>query len=147
MTPSPYRHLTARTERGVLVLTITEAKIQGEDVAATLRQEMLQAVESTACNRVVIDFQHAQYISSAAFRPLLTLRRKLQEQGGRVMLCSLSPVIGDIFYTTRMIGDDGSITRVFEVERDAESAVARLAAEIANHETHEKHETNSAQEP
>ncbi len=127
MAPTNYHYLTARTERGILVLTITQARIQGDDVADALRREMLEAVETSGIHRVVIDFQNAQYISSAAFRPLLALRRKIQPLGGRIMLCNLSPVIGDIFYTTRLISDDGSITPLFEVERTAESAVERLA--------------------
>lgn len=127
MTSSPYRYLDCRTERGILVLTITASKIQGDDVADELRQEMLSAVDKAKARKVVIDFQNAQYISSAAFRPLLAVRRKLHEQGGRVMLCNLSQVIGDIFYTTRMISDSGTITPLFEVEPNTEAALAHLS--------------------
>jgi len=136
MESSPSGNLNYRTEHGILVVTITEAKIQGEDIADTLRREMLAILDSSGATRIVIDFQHAQYISSAAFRPLLAVHRKLQNRGGRIVLCGLSPAVGDIFYTTRMTGPTGSITRMtgesgtitplFDTAKDAEEAVSRL---------------------
>ncbi|HEV3262540.1 MAG TPA: STAS domain-containing protein [Gemmataceae bacterium] len=126
MSEKTYRYLRCRTEQGVLVLTITEPRVQGDDVAETLRQEMLAAVDESGSSKVVIDFRHAEYISSAAFRPLLALRRKLQETGGRIMLCGLSETVGDVFYTTRMISDGGTVSPLFEMEPDEAAAIARL---------------------
>lgn len=121
---APY--LETREEDGVLVFTINAARVEGEDVAEALRHEMLAALANTGSRRVVVDFQHTRYISSAAFRPLLSLRRNLQESGGRLLICGLTPLVGDIFYTTRMISPDGSFTPMFEMEPTAAAAVARL---------------------
>jgi anti-anti-sigma factor len=116
------------TDQGILVLTITEPRVQGEEVAEILRQEMLAALERSGARQVVVDFQHALYISSAAFRPLLSLRRKLQETNGRIVLCGLSKAIGDVFYTTQMISDTGSVAPLFEMQKDVPSAIAHLQA-------------------
>jgi anti-anti-sigma factor len=124
--PTSFLHLTSRTQEGVLVLTITENSVEGEEVPEALRQEMLAAVAKTNARKVVVDFQQTQYISSAAFRPLLALRRKLQEVGGRMLVCGLNPVVGDVFYTTRMISTGASFTAPFEMEPDVAAAVARL---------------------
>jgi len=126
MSAQDYHHLTAGIEQGVLVLTITEAKVQGDQIAEALRQEMLTALAHSGLGKVVVDFRHAEYISSAAFRPLLALRRQLQEAGGRLLLCGLSSVVGDVFHTTRMIDAGGSVTPMFEMETDVVAAVARL---------------------
>jgi len=128
MPEKTYRYLQCRTEQDVLVLTITEARVQGDEVAEDLRQEMLAAVDESGCGKVVIDFRHAEYLSSAAFRPLLALRRKLQETGGRIMLCGLSETVGDVFYTTRMISDGGTVQPLFDMEPDEAAAIARLAS-------------------
>jgi anti-anti-sigma factor len=123
--PQP-RHLKSSIEQGILVLTITETQLQSEAQTQTLLQEMLAAVSSLKAAKVVINLQHIKYISSVAFGPLLHLRRKLQETGGRMILCGLTSVVGDVFYTTRLVSPDGSFAAPFEMEPDVAAAVARL---------------------
>jgi anti-anti-sigma factor len=123
---SPNRYVEAREQQGVLVLTIALSQIEGEVVSDALRQEMLAAIAATGQQRVVVDFRNLKYISSVAFRPLLSLRRKLKEVNGKLILCGLSKAVGDVFYTTRLIGTSGEVSAPFEMQPDVESAVARL---------------------
>ena len=83
-----------------------------------------------AVNRVVIDLQHARYLSSVAFWPLLSLRRQLLDAGGRLVICGLSGDIEDVFMTTKMISPGGEVDAPFEVAPDAAAAVARLLEEV-----------------
>lgn len=126
MPDAPRLHLTTSLQEGVLVLTITDRQVEGEEVPEAIRQEMLSAVEQTGVTKVVVNFANTRLISSAAFRPLLAVRRKLLESGGRLVLCGLSPVIGDVFYTTRMMDATGSASAPFELKDDVPSAVAYL---------------------
>jgi anti-anti-sigma factor len=127
MPTSAYRHLEARTEQGVLVLTITEPHVEGDALAEDLREDMLAALARAGQPRgVVVDFQRTRFISSMAFRPLLSLRRKLQEQGGRLLVCGLSPTVGSVFFNTRLASESGSFQAIFEMEADVAAAVARL---------------------
>ena len=118
--------LRSSLEQGVLVLTIVQPRIQGEEIAQSLREEMLSEVDRAGVNRVVIDLQHARYLSSVAFWPLLSLRRQLLDTGGRLIICGLSGDIEDVFMTTKMISPGGEVDAPFEVAPDAASAVARL---------------------
>jgi anti-anti-sigma factor len=115
-------------DQGVLVLTIVQPRIQGEEVAQALREEMREAVAQAGVNRVVVDLQHAIYLSSVAFWPLLSLRRQLLDAGGRLMICGLSGDVADVFATTKMISTGGEVDAPFEVAPDAPAAVARLTA-------------------
>lgn len=126
MADTSYRHLECRTTEGVLVMTVTEPKVQGEEIAEELRDEMLAALAAAGVNKVAVDFQRVQFISSTAFRPLLAVRRRLQEADGRIVLFGLSKVIGDIFYTTRMVAADGAVRPLFEVEPDEARALTHL---------------------
>lgn len=126
MTPASYRYIACRTEQEILVLTITAAKIQDDEMGETLGREFLAAVAQTGLRKVVIDFQNTKYMSSVAFRPLLLLRQHLRERGGRMMLCGLSPIIGDVFYTTRLASSSGASTAPFQLEPDVAAAIARL---------------------
>jgi len=118
--------LRSSLEQGVLMLTIVQPRIQGEEIAQSLREEMLSEVDRAGVNRVVIDLQHARYLSSVAFWPLLSLRRQLLDAGGRLIICGLSGDIEDIFMTTKMISPGGEVDAPFEVAPDAAAAMARL---------------------
>ena len=121
--------LRSSQDKGILVLTIIQSRIQGEEIAQTLRDEMRQAVEQSRLTQVVIDLQHVRYLSSVAFWPLLSLRRQLNDSGGRMMICGLSGDLEDVFTTTRMISTGGAVDAPFEVAPDVAAAVARLVEE------------------
>jgi anti-anti-sigma factor len=118
--------VSGRTEDGVLVLTILDTHLQEEKVAEALSQELLRLLDECRADRVVVDCHRIQYVSSVAFRPLLQLRRTLQERGGRLVLCCLNKVVGDVFYTTRLVSPDGAVSAPFELAPTVAEAVSRL---------------------
>lgn len=118
--------LRSSVDQGVLILTIVQPRIQGEEIAQALRDEMRESVARTGVNRVVIDLQHTRYLSSVAFWPLLSLRRQLIDAGGRLIICGLSGDIEDVFTTTKMISTGGAVDAPFEVASDTAAAVARM---------------------
>ncbi len=118
--------LHCSVEQGVLVLTVAQPRIQGEEIAQALREEMHDAVEQAGVKEVVVDLQHARYLSSVAFWPLLSLRRQLLHVGGHLIICGLSGDIEDVFTTTKMISTGGEVDAPFEVALDVAAAVARL---------------------
>lgn len=121
-----FRYLHSRIEQGVVVLTLGVPRLEGEEVAEQLRQELIAAVTLSGVYIAIIDFSNVKYLSSVAFRPLLSLRRKLRELNGRLILCGLSKVIGDVFYTTRMVSQGGEVAAPFELQPDVPSALSRL---------------------
>jgi anti-anti-sigma factor len=126
MSQPRYRHLKTSSEQGVLVLTPSPSRLEGDEMAQNLVEETQAAVAHADAKKVVVDLEHVQYLTSANFRPLLALRKKLKEVGGRMVLCSLSEVVLDMFQTTRLIGSAGAF---FEVQPDVEAAVASLLSE------------------
>jgi hypothetical protein len=99
MAEMPKAHLVTTTIDGVLVVRIEEPQFHGEPV---------------------------HYLSSAAFRPLLSVRRKLQETGGHLVLCQLSPLITELFQLLRLISTNRAYPATFEVQPDVAGAVAFL---------------------
>ncbi|HYT93736.1 MAG TPA: STAS domain-containing protein [Gemmataceae bacterium] len=128
MTEPHYRHLQSMTVDGVLVLTITHPQLRSGDfdLIDRLRLELLEAVGHSGLHKVVVDLSRVDYIGSAGFRPLLSLRKRLQEVGGEMLLCSLCPEVREVFLTSRLINASGSSAAPFGVEADAPHAVARL---------------------
>lgn len=68
-------------------------------------------------NYVLLDFSDVEYISSACLRTLLTLTKKIKEQGGKIAITSLSENVAQIF---KVSGFD-SILQIFE---DRDEAIA-----------------------
>jgi anti-anti-sigma factor len=123
---SPESLLHCSLNQGVLVLTIVQPSIQGEESAQQLREEMQLALEKTGINRVVVDLQHVRYLSSVAFWPLLNLRRQLLTVNGRLIICGLTGDIEILFLTTKMISSGGAVDAPFEVAPDSAAAIERI---------------------
>ncbi|MGH7172413.1 MAG: STAS domain-containing protein [Gemmataceae bacterium] len=122
--------LHGSVEQGVLVLTIAQPRIQGEEIAHELREEMRLAVEQAGVQRVVIDLRHTRYLSSVAFWPLLSLRKQLRDAaGGRLIICGLTDDVADVFMTTKLISSDGEADAPFEVAADVAAALERMKDE------------------
>jgi anti-anti-sigma factor len=122
------RYLLHRLEEGVLVLTFSVNQLQDEKISEGVLQELSACIDNYQARKVVIDLRHIKYISSVAFRPLLHVRRKLQEAGGRLVLCGLNRLVGDVFYTTRLVSAGGATAAPFDLEQDVAAAIARLNA-------------------
>jgi anti-anti-sigma factor len=66
------------------------------------------------------------YMSSVGYGPLISLRGYLRETGGRLVLCQLSPVVKEMFETTRLLINPQSPKSLFEFAESLDKAVAML---------------------
>ena len=127
MTEPTYDHLQWHLEQGVLVLTLLEAELRTDALVDAVREELFDAVSRHSAGQVVLDLQRVRYLASAGFQPLLSLHHKLQQEGSRLVLCGLSPILSEVFRVTRLVRSGGT-GAPFESEPDVAAAVARLAA-------------------
>jgi anti-anti-sigma factor len=119
--PSP-----SRTQCPVVVLTLQDAQILGDDMADSLRDQMLAVAVQSDAQNVVLDFRNVKFLSSAGFRPLLSLHRLLRQKHGKLLLCGLTEDVHEIFEVTRLISTKGQTRAPFEVYGDIPAAVASL---------------------
>jgi anti-anti-sigma factor len=122
MPDSPYQHLECQA----IVLTVTEPQLQGDPISEQLRADLLNALERSRARNVVLDFQNIKFVSSVAFRPLLSLHRHLKEQGGRLVLCGMSERVAEVFHVTRLVSTAGTLAAPFELQADVPAAIASL---------------------
>lgn len=124
MTDPEFDHITSAQEGDVLVLTFKLAQLRGDETVDILQQELMTALVESHCHKVVLDFRHVEYISSAGIRPLLALRRQLLKQGGRLALAGMRDVVSDVLVTTRLISTSGSAPVPFESAPNVKAALA-----------------------
>jgi anti-anti-sigma factor len=126
----PLRHLQWRcTDQGIAIVTVTEQRLQGYTISSSLRQELLAVVNQQGkAPRVILDLQKVDSLTSEAFRPLLILHRTIQEGGGRLILCNLTPVVATAFQATRLVSTGRASSSTFEVQPDLVAALANMNA-------------------
>ncbi len=74
MPEQPFKHISC----SLVVLRIEPSQLVGDLVADELREDFLTARQRVAARHVIVDFQAVSYLSSAAFRPLLSLLREVR---------------------------------------------------------------------
>lgn len=126
MAEPTFPNITCRRDHDILFITLNIAQIQGDDLGDSLRQEFHDAVDHYGCTKLVLDFSHVRFLTSTAFRPLISLHRKLREQNGRMVFCNLSPQIAEVFLVTRLISTSRSSVAPFEMAKDTNEAISLL---------------------
>lgn len=122
-----FERVRLANEAGVLIVTFLDAELVADDQVHALRAELLAALHEPGLRKVVLDLQNVRYLSSAAIRPFLTLKQKMEERGGRVILCGLAPMLLEVFRVTRLIEQGCGLPGIFESADDLPTAVGRLA--------------------
>ncbi len=110
----------------VVVLSLDEAQVNSDAIAEALRDELLSLYQHVGAVHAVLDFRTVQYLSSAGFRPLLSLSRQVRERGGRLVLCNLQPQVEEVFAVTHLIDPNGKGPAAFVAQPTVPAAVAHL---------------------
>jgi anti-anti-sigma factor len=119
-----FRHISAREINGVLVLTIELKRVSSYELAEAMGGELIEAVKGRQAPRVVVDLGKLEYMSSVGYGPLISLRGRVREAEGRLILCQLSGVVKEMFETTRLLINPQSPKSLFEFTDTVASAIA-----------------------
>jgi anti-sigma B factor antagonist len=107
------------TTRGaVAVVALRDEKIVTEEAIERLGRQLNALVEEGDGKDLLLDFGRVDFLSSAALSSLIRLKKKTAAVGGRLRLCAIEPDLLEVFRITRL-------DTVFEIHKDAESALAR----------------------
>jgi anti-sigma B factor antagonist len=98
------------------VVAFTDEKILEETDVRTLRASIEAVIEQAGRLRLVLDFRHVKFLSSAVLGLLIRISKRIYEQGGELRLCNIHPGIYEVFKITRLTG-------IFEIHDDVESAI------------------------
>ena len=86
--------LNTERDQGVLIAAVT-GRIDGFN--APEFEHAVQGAIGDEDRAVVLDLEHLSYISSAGLRVILMTAKGLQQAGGQLMLCTLSPPVREVF--------------------------------------------------
>jgi anti-anti-sigma factor len=118
--------VTGEVQDGALVLSVTSREIRDAQVSYALRDQMIGLIDEHGSQQVVIDFEPVEFIGSVGLLALLGVRRRLNEAGGRVVICNIAGLIREMLSACRLISSDASRPAVFETAATRDEALAML---------------------
>jgi anti-sigma B factor antagonist len=83
----------------VTVVNFIDEKLDELSIAA-IGEELFRLVDELGRRKVLLNLDNVEYLSSAALGKFITLKKKLNSVGGRLILCNIAPQICDIIDIT-----------------------------------------------
>jgi anti-sigma B factor antagonist len=116
--PACRMSLSSYTKDGILTIVFDDARILDEVKLEQLSTELLEMLNKTTEERVVLDFRNVKFMSSSFLGKLVQVHKKTVEFKVKLKLCSIDPEIRQVFKITRL-------DKLFDIEAD--EAAARAA--------------------
>jgi anti-sigma B factor antagonist len=103
MTTQPRRRRLEEEQIGdVLVVKFIDRKILDDTNIQIIGEQLFGLVEQQGARKLLLNFGNVEFLSSAALGKLITLNKKLQSAGGRLILCNIDPQIYEVFEITKL---------------------------------------------
>lgn len=113
-------HLKITEQDGVCIVEFEDRKILEELSITQIGEELSRLVERKDGIRLLLNFRNVEHMSSAALGMLITLKKQVEDRGGRLMLCHISPQIFEVFRITQLY-------KLFEIHDTQAQALAAFA--------------------
>ena len=103
MTSQPRRRRLEVEDIGdITVVNFVDKKILDEQNIQVIGEQLFSLVDELGRRKVLLNFKNVEFLSSAALGKLITLNRKLQSAGGKLVLCEIDPQIYEVFEITKL---------------------------------------------
>jgi anti-sigma B factor antagonist len=96
------RRLEVEDIGDVTVVSFTDRKILDEQNIQIIGEQLFSLVDELGRRKLLLNFGNVEYLSSAALGKLITLNKKLQGVGGKLILCNIHPQIYEVFEITKL---------------------------------------------
>jgi len=117
MTSQPRRRRLEVEDIGdVTVVNFTDRKILDEQNIQMIGEQLFSLVDEAGRKKILLNFGNVEYLSSAALGKLITLNKKLQAAGGRLILCNIDPQIYEVFEITKL-------NKLFNIHKEEQAAL------------------------
>jgi anti-sigma B factor antagonist len=112
-------NFTTSEAGGVLIIAFEPTDETNYDWQSTQREWLYKLIESREDSRFAIDLSEVNYLASSEIGFLVTIKRRIDRQKGKVVFFGISPYLQDIFRTM-------NLNRVLDIVESRNDALARL---------------------
>ena len=110
------RRLDIEEVGDVTIVRFVDKKILDETNIQIIGNQLFALVDEDGRKKIILDFTHVEYLSSAALGKLITMDKKVKTANGKLKLCSIRPDIYEVFKITRL-------NKLFNIVDDQEKAL------------------------
>jgi anti-sigma B factor antagonist len=110
------RRLEVEDIGDVTVINFVDKKILDEQNIQIIGEQLFGLVDQDGRRKLLLNFKNVEYLSSAALGKLITLNKKLQAVGGRLILCDIDPQIYEVFEITKL-------DKFFNIQKEEQAAL------------------------
>ena len=116
MNPQARRRL--ELEKGVACdrVNFVDKKILDEQNIQIIGEQLFDLVDNQAKKKILLNFGNVEFLSSAALGKLITLNKKVQTSGGRLVMCKIAREIMEVFEITKL-------DKLFKIYPDEQAAL------------------------
>ncbi len=86
-----------------------------------LGDDVHDLIEKRGCRKLVLSLANCEALYSVLLGKLMTIRRQIQQAGGRMILVDVYPFVHDVFVISKLDG-------YFDFRPDRETAIRELSA-------------------
>ena len=117
MTAQPRRRRLEVEDVGdITIVNFTDRKILDEQNIQLIGEQLFGLVDESGRKKILLNFGNVEYLSSAALGKLITLHKKLQAAGGKLILCNIAAQIFDVFEITKL-------DKFFKIHKEEQAAL------------------------
>jgi anti-sigma B factor antagonist len=110
------RRLEVEDIGDVTIVTFTDKKILDEQNIQIIGEQLFSLVDELGRRKLLLNFRNVEYLSSAALGKLITLNKKVNAAGGKLVLCNIDPQIYEVFEIT-------GLNRIFDIHKEEQTAL------------------------
>jgi anti-sigma B factor antagonist len=98
---TPHRRLDAQEIGDVTVVRFVDRKLM-KDRVDEVAVELFKLADDPRRRKLLVDLANLEYLSSAALGKFISLGKKVQRHGGRLLLCNVHESIRELFKVTKL---------------------------------------------
>jgi anti-sigma B factor antagonist len=117
MATQPKRRRLELEEVGdVTVVSFVDKKILDEQNIQIIGEQLFDLVDNQGKKKILLNFGNVEFLSSAALGKLITLNKKAQTSGGKLVMCNIVKEIYEVFAITKL-------DKLFKIYKDEQAAL------------------------
>ena len=97
-----FKHYQAGDEEDITVVRFLMSHMTDEDNIEVFGLDLSALTERFNCDRVIIDAEKIEYVTSSVLGKLITLHRKLHRTDGQMVICNIGEAFGAVLQTSRL---------------------------------------------
>ena len=109
------RRLEVNESASVSVVRFKDQKIIDPEAIQELGEELFELIDKDDRQKIVLNFAHVEFLSSAALGKLITFEKKAKRVGAELILTNISPEIYQVFAITNL----DKLFKIRDTEADA----------------------------